>query len=802
MADRSSLHNIDFWRMKLGLFPVRMFGDDLPENRFVLLNGNQGNFCLDLTEDPVGPEARDRAWSSNVGHYVSLLDNHLDVRRWDSKSSSRNRFSADEVRGDLEGFHSYLERDQPKSNTSIVAHVIRVFRSLRTALDTEVEGPDSLRALLYLLACVTDGAERGEVDFGKWGLETISLDLAKMVSDSDWTALSHDLGRERVVETLKPDLTLILRHASGQVFQEAHYEAVFVPQRQLLFEAFPPEPVIIRKNVKKLGLHFTPPALARTLVEECLGIVDISPDTITIFDPACGSGEFLRETLRQLKIRNYQGRIKLIGYDVSVAACDMAKFVLAWESRGYEEQVAVTITRTNSIGEVETWPRNVDIVIMNPPFVSWQDMEITQREQVSNVLGPLASRRPDLSGAFVLKAIASLGKDGVLGCILPASFLDGTSSFPIRKRMREILSTRLVARLGSHLLFPGAMIDAALYVGSMNVSAYTSKPTVVFWADYRRASNAAGLRSLRKMRYSAREPSYPVKEDGYSIYLNPQINRTSKSWAPRPYDSWQLLQRMHGLPKVKDLFDVKQGTLTGLNEAFILSKEAWHELPKKERRFFRPAVINKSVKYGYLIDSTYVFYPHGDALIETEGQLKEAVKTYYKNVLSGYRERLLSRERVNPEQWWRLSEHRAWQIARTPKLVSTYFGDAGSFAWDASGDFVVVQGYGWVFKPTGKMALLTHNLALAYLTILNSPLFSELLSATSNHVGGGQWNLSKRFVNDIAIPNLMHYEFSPELLSDLSDVGARIYEGRPRDETGLTELVNCAYEAEIDHSSQ
>jgi len=791
MVNNSNLRDVNIWRLKLGLLPVYMFGEESQDNRFVLLNGNRGNFCLDLTEDRLGSEARGRAWSSNVGHYVALVNDHVEVQRWDQTSQSAAQFSARSVLGDLERFHAYLEKDQPRSDLSVVSHAIRVFRSLRGALGKDVDGPTSLKAFLYLLACVTEGVDRGDIRLKKWGLDSKALSTANFVRDSLWEALADELRRERPVESLTPNLTLMLRHASGQVFQEAHYEAIFVSQQQFLFEGFAPAPVALGKRGKGIGLHFTPPALARTLVEEALSIREIPQNSLSIFDPACGSGEFLRETLRQLKIRGYKGKIKILGYDVSSAACDMARFVLAWEARGYEDQVTITIKRTDSLSGEEGWPRDVHLTIMNPPFVSWQDMEDEQRTKVQEILGPLSTKRPDLSSAFVWKATSSLGKRGVLASILPASFLDGTSTEPIRREMAETLSTRLVARLGSHMLFPAAMIDAALYIGAAGGD--SREPAVAFWADYRPTSTSAGLRALRKIRYNLLQNVYPVTQEGYSIYLNPELNENTKSWAPRPYKSWQLFHSFDSLPKVKDIFDVKQGALTGLNTAFILSKEDLQHLPKKERAYFRLAVLNKSIKYGYLLDSFYVFYPYGEFAIDSEEELEKSVGMFYREVLLPNKKKLVKRELLNPSKWWELTRHRTWQVAPTPKLVSTYFGDAGSFAWDSAGDFVVVQGYGWVLKPAKKMAYITEELGLAYLAILNSSLFSELLSAASNHVGGGQWNLSKRFVNEIAMPNLLDRKFDPTFIRDLSAMGSRIHAGQAVDDSKLETLVNLAY---------
>ena len=763
--------------------------------QFVLLNGNRGNFCLDLLENSDPIENRNRAWSSDVSYYITLeknLDNLL-IQTWNSPKPQL--FSVNKVLSDLNGFHRLLEEQEPKSQQDIVKHVIRVFRSLRNQLGNDFTGQSSLKVFLSLLACATENKNRNKVNIDKWGLSSDSIELAKSVNQTAWDRLVLELIEENF-NGLKPDLSLMLRHASGKVFQEAHYEAIFVHQEQLRLFGLPSEPIKLGKESSGVGLHFTPPALARTLVEEALfsyGSLSKQKE-IKIFDPACGSGEFLRESLRQLRLKEFAGKIHLVGWDVSEAACDMAKFVLAWESRGYEKDVVIDIQCRDSLAEDSNWSDDSDIIIMNPPFVSWQNMPSLQKDMVKATLGNLAKNTPDLSSLFVWKASQSLSKKGVLASIIPASFLDSHSSEPLRQQVSEILETNLVARLGSHLLFSSALIDAGLFVGSKIKNV---KPSLAFWADHRLRSNAEGLRTLRKIRFSDKNV-LPIIEDGFNIYQIPNHDQGIKSWSPRPFESYSLLSDLlnKDFPTVDFLFDVKQGIRTGNNNVFLLSASEFDALPKEEQKYFRLAIINKSIKYGYLIDSTYVFYPYGKNEINSEDELNQFIPNYYRNTLLKNKEKLSKRAGINLEKWWNLTRHREWQVEQNPKLVSTYFGDAGSFAWDESGDFVVVQGFGWILRPKKNIKEISQTIGLAYLSILNSKLFTELLAAVSNHVGGGQWNLSKKFVKDIPLPDLTKKDFNPELINELASFGKQIHSGKFSDETELEKLVKTIYQVD------
>lgn len=673
MSPELNLARVDTWQTALGLLPVPLFTNKTPEQRFVLLNGNKGNFCLDLEESQVGEQGRNYAWSSNVGHYVVVGEKYVEVQRWDQRRSALERYRYASVCENLEDFHAYLEKDIPKQGISVVSHVIGVFRRLRATLGRNYSGTDSLSVFLYLLANAADESEIGKINPNDLALSGKAASLASLIRQTDWHALQEDLLRGRESDGLVPNITLLLRHASGQLFQEAHYEAIFGPD-QLSFGGLLPSSVKVSKKHEGTGVHFTPSALARTLVESALFGCHPVSQNLVVFDPACGSGEFLREVLRQLELSGYNGHLKLIGWDVSEAASEMASFILAWEKRNTKLNVDYRISCIDSLAH--DWPRDVDIILMNPPFTSWQDMDSSERETLKIVLGGLITMRPDLSYAFLWKAESCLRSNGLLGTVLPASLLDGSSATRLRKKLAETMQPILIARLGNPLIFQGAMIDSALYVAKKGA---VDQSTIAFWADHRPTSSSGGLRHLRKGR--SMSPSvYPIVRNGFSIYENPSLGRSENSWAPRPYVSWMLLNSLNHLPRVKGLFEVKQGIRSGYNKAFLLQKADWLNLPNDERKYFRPAVINNSIRRGSLSDIAYIFYPYGQLRIRSESELDQSVNSYYRSILLPYKPQLLSRARVIPERWWELTLHRDWQIDRSAKLVSTSFGDSGSLS--------------------------------------------------------------------------------------------------------------------------
>jgi len=779
---------VEAWSTDLGLLPIPLFPVD-DNLRYVLANGTTGNFCLDLSDE--GRDERDEkragAWSSNVGHYVSVFHEDVEVLRYDSAGSVAEKYTLRSVQSNLRKFHAYLESSQPRSEMSVIAHAIRVFRQLREVSKHE-SGPESLLAFLALIACASDECSRQNINLSKWGLPSARQSYIDNIHEVDWGMLSNELIRGRYLESLILRPELLLRHAAGQVFQEAHYEASLMPQLRLV--GFPPPPSKApNKSTRGIGVHFTPPFIARMVVEQSIRSIDVKTcQSLVVFDPACGSGEFLRESIRQLRMKGFKGSLKLIGWDISPAACDMARFVLSWERSKDQYSTAFDVQHTDS-AVAPNWPQDIDILFMNPPFVSYEFLSQGQREEMREALGPMAKGRYDLSTLFVWRAVRSLRSGSVFGTIIPSSFLEAAAAGGIRKAVAERVGLKLIARLGSPLLFSDALVDAAVIVGQ--VGAKQSHDGIAFWADYRTSSTFAGLRELRRV--TALDFKSPVVVDGFSIYRQ-TLGEDRQSWSPRSFEARRLVSALRHLPKVHDLFDIKQGSRSGHLKTFLISKDEWLAMDSRIQPYFRPAVVNGSVVFGSLRDQKYIFYPYGKQQLKDEEELELKLGQYFSQTLKPAEAILRKRSsKRDGDRWWEMSEPRTWQFARVPKIVTVYFGGSGSFAYDSSGSYVVVQGYCW--RPLSRVTrskLFIPMVARAYITLLNSDLMSQLLPAFSNQVQGGQWDLSSRFVESIPIPDLFS-QVNSQLLSNLAKFGIAIERGDEFDSEACAQAVLAAY---------
>lgn len=792
MGSLEQLQNPNFWRTHIGLLPIPLRSQGA-KTSFVLMNGAEGNFCLQ-TLGEVDADPRSLAWSSDVGHHLTIRNQTIDVVSWYDRDSFSQSYRIDDVVDRIGDFHAHLEKREPNRDGSIVAHALRVLGQMRQLLPVSFTPEHTIR---YFLALLANSAEKdGDgVSAPAWlansGLSVLDNNALRA---SEWEMLRVELAQRRPLTELTPFIELLLRHASGTLFQEVHYR-IRMPL-SLTLPGFAPSPakVLDRNQDKQAGVYFTPPFLARTLVEESLALFDGPlPSRIKVFDPACGSGEFFKELIRQLSAQGYMGQLDIEGWDISEVALNVSKFVLAFEKANslpftlnYEIK-----TKDSILCPDEDWPTDVDLCLMNPPFAAWTFLKEEYKVRLTGIFG---SGKPNLAVAFAKLATRTVKEGGIFSAVLPASVLDAVSARSWREEMAGEFTSSLVAKLGSQSLFTNAIVDANLAIFVRNGN--RSLPCRVVWSDQKKSSSYKALRSLRSLT-SAKLRSDVVATPAFSVYADNTMGRSGDAWRPISMEVASTLSKYQALPKLSGLFGVEQGARIG-EDVFVQPKSYVDALPEAERKYFRPAVVNASIRDGALNDGWYVWFPYtpGIQKIETEEQLSDVVPTYYADKLANSEAKRTPNQSNQSEKrnWWELIRPRKNQITPRPKIMSTYFGGTGSFAYDSSGEFVAVVGYFWV--PHKSIAQkFNDEIGFAYVAITCSDIFGKLLEAVSTHIGGGQLKLEKQFMASLPIPNLMDTSVPARLRRALSELGKQITAQAKYSQEELNAVVNEVYSA-------
>ena len=792
------------WSSALGLAETPLFAhENAPEGKHhLLLDGVRGSFGVSYcSELPSGADTSSWAWSSGVLYHAIVTPENVFLNRWDRDVG--DLFNLRSVETQLSRFYEHIARSQPDLNRTIASHVVDTFRRLRSSFGVNEQG-GALSVFLLILGAMLSSREDSVFEDASsvvrdFSLEPHATELLGRLSADFVNHFTSGFRRPLFNNSTRPLETipsLVVRHASATVFQEAHLELV---QRGVLDIFGVPAPALV-STTSENGVHFTPPGLARAIVEQAIRAYGPLPAKITVLDAACGSGSILHEFLRTLRDRGYQGSVRVVGFDQSAYAVEMTRFLISAFARDCPDfQISsVDIERRDSLDD-QPWPA-AQIILMNPPFVSLRSLTAHQKRSLTKTLGKFARGRPDLSMAFVERGLQSLAPRGVLGTLLPAGVLAMTFALDWRKHILDEATVSFLAVFAELGLFRLATVET----GCVVLRKAPAEPNSVYrslWVSEKRDATPDALRFLRRASQqvlgSGEGGNWTLDDLPVATLLE------SPSWRPRPRNLNRGFEKIEAsIPtSAGALFDIKQGAIPATRDAFLISEQEFLGLATAERRWFRSVVENENIRDGRMLSGSYVFYPKSRGLpsLTQEADLVKYLPEFSNRLIK--HKPTLEKRRGKSVRWWELGEDRKWLRVPSKKIVSSYFGQSGSFAFDPDGDRIVVQGYGWLprWKVSRRLGVAADDIFHAYLAVFNSVFFTELLSEFCPTVGGGQLNLSKRYTEKVRLPDLVErIELSAGIdavVRDLSFVGRSIASGglslSPRAKT--EELVRMLY---------
>lgn len=779
----------EVWSEHFGLARSPLFQQEFDTEggvHSVLLDGGLGSFGMSVVDELPDPkEVAGWAWSSDIPHHVTVAKERVQVVRWDAAHDAQV-YSLESVQRDLSGFYRYLCRDKLRSNRTVVRHLVNLFGRIRSLVaHKELSDQRSIDAFVTVLADLIADNDQ-PVDVVAFGLPT---DANELLSEIAGPSLEEALYEIRTapssLSALRLHPNLAIRHAGGQLFQEAHFDLVRAPAPDLFGYM---DPAVLEPRSRG-GTHFTPPALARSIVDHTLAQVTDLKDraSLVISDPACGSAAFLHEALRGLNRSGFEGELRIVGRDISESAISMARFTLSLALRDWTPQggASLDLEIKDSLRD-DAFP-SADITVMNPPFISVIAQSPEQKAKLREVVGAKAGSRGDYSMAFVTRALDALADKGVMGTLFPANLLTLEAATPWRQRLAAEGDIRLLASIGDFGLFSQALVHVACAVISKG-GAQSSNFTALITGNESGTTGEA-LRELRKTH--GIPPKVDVEETGWKLFsAEAAVLERQLPWrilTPRQRRIVDTLEARQ-TPTVNDLFEISQGVQTGNLKVFLFNEEEFQQLslPAKEKRYFRDAVMTDSIEDGRIIKTYFMFFPHHPqgTLFESEEELRSSVPTYYRKVLEPNEQKLRERAsivRSKRKDWWGLMHPRTGTFAfdERPRIISKFFGAEGSFVLDEAAQFLPSTGHVWSPKDEllssylsssdshsqleGAYEAATIELMRAYVTILNSRPFIRLASFRSVTIAGGQYDLSKRFISRVYLPNLWEKSLNPML---------------------------------------
>lgn len=729
------LQNTRNWATDSGLMPMHLAPHKAGE-RFIMLDGGYYEFCLDLDiEDCTENDYNSYAWSSDVKNYIRVTGEDVTVYNW--KSRRRDTIKLSIVEQKFNQFLKIINSTSVNSSDDVTPFLLGLFAQLRNMTQETKQPTEAMNLLFKLLVSIDEDHLDADV-CRRWNiLDTVLPDGFDVLVESI---------REGALQ-ITPNLDFILRHGSGRLFEVAHRTALSFNTQRDLFGGFSSE-LTLADPTSYSSLHYTPRYLVRSVVENSLKQLDLTQASIRIFDPACGSGAFLQEALKQLRELDYPGKIEVVAYDNSEMAVSTTKFLLAYEQRKQwnTHQMTYDVHVCDSL--ISEW-EDCDLLLMNPPYIAMEQVKDSEtKDAIWETLKDLKVRkRPNMAAAFLYKAVKTLNRGGVLGTVLPSSLFLLEQYRPLREAIREMCDLCIVAKLGN-FAFSDALTDASILVAQKKEP--TSCIPLTVWCKNQEGTPFNAIRGLRKMQYD--NLTSRIEED-YNIYTPSRFPVVGETWNTIPMKDDRLVQLLSvrvgagDLKPLSEIFTVKQGIITGIRDVFEVSDIQYDSIPAREKKLFRNVASSFTIEDGLIRKDCFIWYPYDKAglIIKSEDQLRQYGWVY--NWLEPYKADLSQRSGIN--NWWELTWPRTWQYVPAMHLCSKRFGNSSSFAL-ASPDFVIKDGNAFLFNS--ENAIKTDY--YFYLAYFSSSTFEHLLSIYARTLMKG-YDLGNRNIKDIPIVDVI-----------------------------------------------
>ncbi|EGK02386.1 N-6 DNA methylase [Dysgonomonas gadei] len=535
----------------------------------------------------------------------------------------------------------------------------------------------------------------------------------------------------------KYDFSIISKHALSRIY-EKYVSILNIKETEIVqYNLFNNTPNPYEEVNKSSGSYYTPQFIARFFSRY---IEKVNPNILNgdlkILEPAVGSGIFLRTLVENITDKRsiQKAFSNLTGIDKNSTACDAAKLsltLLHLVITGELPKENLNIINQDSINYF-TNNKNFkcDVVISNPPFISYGLMSNEDRNKVKSFLAEYSYNKYDLYLSFVKIGIDSLNEGGIGLFVLPNTFLVTDSAKLIRKHLANECNILCLVDLSSvdYKIFEDAGVYPILLIFQKKKKREKITPSAIIATIKDYVGKALTDILAEKMSNNM----------SYNIFGISQEFFNKEKWHLLTPAESNLEIKLSKYKKLEDFLETRTGFASGLIEAFIIPKS---KIPKKEEEIYIPYLGDREMmKFSIIEDSQeYFFYPYlknGSKIDEVT--LKHRFPFTYKRLYQFYNT-LSERSEVKKGnmQWWEPNRPRKPEFMMVPKILTPHLVFSPKFSIDISGKYAVSRSPFLVLKKDSILASIDIDLMFFMLGILNSSVCTwYLLNHTSRYQNG------------------------------------------------------------------
>jgi len=569
------------------------------------------------------------------------------------------------------------------------------------------------------------------------------------------------------------DFAIMSKHALSRIYE--HYVSLLrfdEEDQQLYF--IPPLPS--EQFSKSYGAVYTPQFIARFFARFLL---EQKPPSVfrslSFLDPACGSGIFLRTILEFKCAPAFDGissiEIETIfsnvqGVDIDVNATQATKlslsllYLVLMSGKLPKKLNIISDDALQYFSKHTKLKNSLDIVITNPPYISFDYQSQEIRERVEGTLGELTSKKPDIYLSFLKIAINVLKPGGYGLFVLPHTFLRSVSAEKLRIFIHQNAWISCIVDLSTISVFKekGSYVILLIYQKKYKISSPEPKATVILCQDFVGQALQDYLSGKR------------TENRFYSIYDIEQNSFENTNWSKIliPPSQLSVTHKIEKFTRLNKFFEIKQGVVTGCDDVFLISKS---QVPAGEGKVWKPLLKDREME-RYIVpklSNCYVFYPIVEGEKLTEENLKKNFPKTWKYLLLNKGK--LPPRKVTEQNWWLPTRLRDPNKLFIPKILTPHLVLLPKFSLDIKGKYAISRAP-YLFP---KNYSFDEDFFKFFLAILNSTIGAWLISTYSDKYSRGYARLEVKTLGSIPVPDPAKVEYS--ILSNLLNLVERKLKG-------------------------
>lgn len=452
---------------------------------------------------------------------------------------------------------------------------------------------------------------------------------------------------------------------------------VLTPRQRLSVSLFESPKQKLADIRQEKGIFYTPTFVVNYIVSNLVRRHEAAQRQTAprVVDLACGSGSFLVSVIGELAQRerwSADAADCVIGLDSDERAIEAARFNLVAKCLSEELVTPIPDLRLHVYDLLRRGPesdvlkqvfgdRGIDIVVGNPPYISYERLAKDYDQKAIRRHFQLASQRTDSYMLFVEAALKVLRPGGFCGLVLPNVFLRSTSAGPLREWITKHADLLEIIDFHDQPVFQNVGVYVCVVLLRKKES-NKAAPKILIGKVYQLSAMPAT--QLAKLGVSQQ-----VENGTQEVFYTDSLNGT-RPWLFRNPHEREILDTLNtaSTPFSKSELEIYQGIKTGMDDVFVLDSP--EQMAAVESEITVPFIRNRDLTRWFTRPKSRLIYTYDTATTLTMPWSRiEKKYTKCAKYLEARRAILEGRRsRVN-EKWYELIRPRVQSVlTKSPKL--------------------------------------------------------------------------------------------------------------------------------------